>query len=333
MFRLTLKSLSLFFRQMGTMLEAGVPVRRALSTVRRVARGRVRRIADEIAEDLAAGRALAESIERRGAAFPPLARQLVHVGERAGALEPVFLSLADFFELLRSLYRRVLAKMALPLIQFYLAVGIVALVAWIRGSFIAQTEASGAALAGGAPLRILAFGWGLPPAIFFAYFFFTRTLGGARIVHEAVLRLPVLNRLARAFAVARFSWCMSLCSDAGMNVLDSLAMSLDATGNAAFAGRKGRAAARISAGGRISEALAETELFRPEYLEIVSVGEESGKLSETFRHQAGQHFEDAKMGANALGMAVAGLVWVAVAGFIVFQIFSMAAGYLQAIQV
>lgn len=334
MFRLSLKSLSLFFRQMGSMLEAGVPVRRALDTIRRVGRGRLRKVTVEVAEDIGGGHTLAESLQRRGAAFPPLACNLVRVGEQAGALEPVFISLADFFELLRALYRRVLGKMALPLIQFYLAIGVLALVAWIRSTFL-QVGAEGMATlrTGWSPTRILVVGWGLPPFVFFAYYFFTRTLGGARVFHEVVLRLPVLNRLARAFAVARFSWCMAICTEAGMGALDSLDMSLEATGNAVFAGRKGRALARISSGGRMSEALADMGLFSPEYLEIVSVAEEAGKQSESFRHQAGVHFENAKMGANALGMALAGLVWVAVAVFIIIQIFTFAQQYLQAIQI
>ncbi len=327
MFRLSTKALILFCHQLGVMTEAGVPLRRALATLRRVSRGSLRRVTGAISDDLAAGRTFTEAIDRCGRAFPVLARNLVLVGERTGNLEEVLKGLSEYYELQQRIIRRMLSKMILPLLQYVFAIAVLAAVAWIRQSLLDQPPKGFL----GSPLGILAVGWGLLPGGWLAYLLVTRVLGGARPVHEFLLRIPVLRRVMRSFAIGRFSWCMALCMDSAVSVRDALALSLRATGNRAFAARERAISGKVASGGTLSEALAETRLFPLEFIEIVAVGEESGKLSESFRRQADNHFEDAGASATALAMVAAGALWVLVAAFIVYQIFLMFSQYLQAL--
>ena len=331
--RLDLKSLGLFCRQLGTMLDAGVPLRRSLGSLHRLARGGLRKLVTEISSDVAEGASFAESLKHRGRAFPPLTLNLVNVGERTGNLEAVLLSLADYYDMLRGIFKRVMSKMALPLLQYIAAIGVLAIAKWLRQSFLPaeSREASTGFL--DTPLALLLIGWGVLPGAYLAYLFVTRTLGGARTVHEVLLKIPVLHKLMRAFALGRFCWCMSLCVDSGVSIHDSLKLSLSATDNAAFVGRTERITEHLRGGHSLRDSLEAGGLFPVDFLEIVQVAEESGKLTESMRHQADQHFENAKMGANAVGMAASGLVWLCVAAFIIYQIFKFAVVYINALQI
>lgn len=329
MFRLSLKSLILFCHQLGVMTSAGVPLRRALATLQRLGRGRLRRVTRDIADDIGAGHTFAQAIERRGRAFPALARNLVVVGEATGNLDDVLKQLADYYEMQRSILKQMLSKMILPIIQYLAAIGVLAIVAWIRQTFMNQPPAGFF----GSPTGILVVGWGVVPGVWVGYLVVTRTLGGARPVHEILLQIPLLRRAMRSFAVGRFAWCMALCVESAVRIVDALRLSLKATGNQAFAARERAIVDRVKGGATVAGSLAETRLFPVEFIEIASVGEESGKLSESFRHQAKLYFEDARASASALATLASGLVWVLIAGFIIYQIFLMAGAYLRALPI
>ena len=321
--RLSLKRLALFSRQLGNMVGAGIPLRRALGTLRKTARGRVGRTIERIADDVSQGHSFSDAVNARGNDFPPLMQSLIHVGEETGSLDIVLDRLADYYEMQRNLMRRLVGRLILPCLQYLAAVLVVALATMVASMLPTGGNPFGVGLP---PYAILALGWGLVPAAWLVYLFFTRYLGGARPIHELALRLPIVGHLMRTFAVGRFSWCMSLCTNSGMGVFDAAGMSLAATANAAFAGRSARVQQDLRGGCTLYEALTHAELFPVEFLEIVDVAEQSGSLTDSLERASRQYFEDAERGAQAMASAVGWLIWVLIAIFIIIMIFRVASG-------
>ena len=108
-------------------------------------------------------------------------------------------------------------------------------------------------------------------------------------------------------------------------------LSFRATSNAAFTERLDRAVVLVKQGDELTAALTATGLFPEEFQHVLFVGEESGRLTEVLRQQADYYHDEAGRRMKALTAALAWLVWLIVAGFIITFIFRLALAYLGAI--
>jgi len=114
-------------RNLSTLLDAGVPVTRALSVLTSQApAGRIRQALQRVAADVDAGATLAEAFEARGL-FPGLFVLLVGVGEESGALERALAELVRFYEFQQRIRQTLIANLALPVIQYVVAVAVISL--------------------------------------------------------------------------------------------------------------------------------------------------------------------------------------------------------------
>ena len=127
--------------------------------------------------------------------------------------------------------------------------------------------------------------------------------------------------------MARFSWAFALTQQAGMPIGPSLDASLKATANGSFAAAAPQVIGMVQGGEDLSEALAATNLFPVEYLELVRVGEATGTVPETLERLSPQLEEQARRSLAALTGTLAWMIWALVAimiVFIVFRIFMIA---------
>jgi type IV pilus assembly protein PilC len=160
-------------------------------------------------------------------------------------------------------------------------------------------------------------------AICGAYYVAAVTFRQKRFLDGLLLRIPVVGGCLRSFAIARFSWAFSLTQQTGMPMSRSLELSLRATGNGAFMGASPAVCSQVMQGDELGEALDATGLFPEEYLHIVHVAETSGTVPEALERLSPQFEEQARRSLQALASVVGWLVWVAVAGLIIFIIFSV----------
>jgi len=324
--RLGLKNLGGFSRQLATMLNAGLPIRRALAVVEKSARPPTKGIYQRVGMAIEQGDSFSQALEREGRAFPPLYIRLVHMGEVVGSLDKVLLRLAEYYDFVRAVWRKLFTRLVYPLIQFWALIGVLSLLAYIRSMILPNGN--------GSPrdaLIILCTGI----AIFFgpilAYFALTRSLSGLRVTHEFLLRVPVVGNVFRTLAVARFCWSMELMTDSGVNIFNAIQWSMDATANGAFEGRTPAIVQRIKDGLPLSKSLELSGLFPPECIEMVAVAEESGSMPETFKRLAKNYFEQADTALSALVTALTWLIWASVAAVIVYNIFKLAMVYINAL--
>lgn len=327
MFRLSLKSLALFFHQIGVMIAAGVPLVRTLKTMARTCRGRLQRIATRLVEAIEQGEDLTTAMAREGSAFPRMSLTLVEVGERTGNLESCCEGISAYYQRMRQIVRRFIGRITPPLLQYLAAVAILGGVKWIAQSFISGSPLAASSGFYDTPAGILILGWGAIPMLLVVYMLVTRLIGGARVVHEVILHLPVLSKLMRHFSLGRFYWAMSFGWRAGMGVIECVQLGLRASGNAAFEARSERVLPVLEEGVRLGEALSLSGLIPTMDMEMIAVGEESGNLDDTFARLADQHFEDGDLAAEIFAKFLSMFVWAVVAVFIIINIFKFASMY------
>ncbi len=325
MFGLSRKDLIRLCHDLGTMLDAGLPVTRALSVLcEQSPASRLGRIAARATGRVNAGESLAEAFEHSGP-FPPLLIQLVDAGERSGTLERTLRELQRYFEFRRRTWRSFLAQIALPVLQYVVAIAVVAFVSYILGMLTGQRRFGG-------PTVVLAVGYGGPLVLIAAYVAASNLLGALRLFHEAALQLPVVGYVMRSMALARFSLVLYLMYEAGLPIGEALRRSFDATGNRAFAARGRRVAKAVGEGATLAEAIGESRLFPAQYTHIIEIAEQSGKLSERLDWLARHHAARAEESLSVLGKALGWLVWAGVAAVIIYFIVSIFMGYVSAIQ-
>jgi type IV pilus assembly protein PilC len=334
-----LASLSMFCRSLGTMLESGVPLLKALSVIGKQQRSeKARRILENVHDELRKGSDIATALREHGTYFPELLVDMVNVAEQTGSLPEVLAGLASHYENLERVKRMFLGAIAWPVIQLVAAVFIIAGMILVLG-WVSQSQPGeggfdplGFGLKGemGA-LLWLTYCFGSAFAMGVIYFLLVRGFRQASFVHGLLLQIPIVGHCMRSFSIARFSWAYALTQQAGMDIKPSLEASFKATGNGAFAAASPQVVAMVMAGEEFVDAVAATGLFPRQFIEMVRVGESSGTVPETLQRLSPQFEDEARRSLAALTMLLGGLVWAMVAGMIIFLIFRLAMFYVNRI--
>lgn len=332
--RVPIKTLAILARQLGTLLEAGVALTRALEvTAAKVMHPPTRAVVREVIEHVKSGHDIASALQSFGDFFPTLFVDMVSVAEETGMLPEVLLHLAEHYENNQRLKRETINGMTWPFIQFVAAVGIIGLLIFIWGLLPSSKD--------GPDMSQLTFGlkgpvgsmiwfgfcFGSVAAVWFLYFLLQRAMGAKRIVDPILIKIPILGHCLRSFAIARFSWAFYLTQQSGMPITRSLASSLKATGNGAYWNFIGDMQHNITAGMSLTETFAETRLFPIEYIEMVAVAEESGTVPEALHRLSPEFEESARRSLKLLTRALSVLVWLLVAGFIIYFVISFVLFY------
>jgi type IV pilus assembly protein PilC len=330
--RIPNRPLSDVCRHLATMLHSGVPILTALRTTgKNASHPRVRRALEGIETDLRRGQDFASAVACREE-FPPLAAEMIGVAEQTGQLPEILRHLAEHYDNLVKMRRMFVTAIAWPAFQLVAAILIVALLILILGIIAdarGQTiDVLGWGLIGprGA-LLWLAMTFGSLFSLWFVYKLVSTSAAGKRTLDPLLLRIPVVGRCLRSFALSRFSWALSLTQQTGMGLDQCLDVSLRATSNGAYLAEIPRVVAMVRAGEELADTLRATGLFPEDYLQMISVADASGTVPETLDRLSPELQADARRSLSALVVAAGWLIWMLVAAFIIFLIFSLAAFY------
>jgi type IV pilus assembly protein PilC len=337
--RLPLSSLIELCRALRHQLGAGLTLRDVFR--HQAARGAagVRPLAGRIAEGLARGGDLEGALKREAGAFPPLFLALTSVGEQTGMLPEVFGELEKYYVRQQRLRRQFLAQSAWPLVQFFLAIFVVAGLILILGLLPqSQTPAGkpydplGLGLAGpGGALAFLGAVFGVLLALGGLYLLATRALRGRAAVDTFLLGLPAVGPCLRALALARFCVALRLTFETAMPTTRALRLALRATGNHAFMEDSEAIEASVRTGHDLTVSVGQSGRFPQDFQNILAVAEESGRLTEVLREQAEYYHEEAGRRLTVLTTLASYGVWFIVGGLIIFVIFRLFGSYLDLI--
>ncbi len=329
----------MFCSSLGTMLDSGVPLLKALSVISKQQRSaNARRILENVHDELRKGSDLAAAMREHGTWFPELLVDMVSVAEQTGSLPEVLAGLAAHYENLERVRRMFLGAIAWPVIQLLAAVfiiaGLILILGWVSESNpgAASFDPLGFGLRGGTGALIwLTYCFGSAFALGVIYFLLVRGFRQASFVHGFLLKVPIVGHCMRSFAIARFAWAYALTQQAGMDITPSLEAAFKATGNGAFAAAGPQMIAMVMEGEEFVDSVAATGLFPRQFIEMVRVGESSGTVPETLQRLSPQFEDDARRSLSALTMLLSGGVWMMVAGMIIFLIFRLAMFYVNMI--
>lgn len=334
--KLSLKSAANVCGSMSTMLESGIEIRRAFKLAAdKVGDRRCREALAEINLEIRKGEDVSSAMRKQGDYFPDLLVDMVAVAEQTGMLPEVLAQLSRHYENNLSLRKTFLASIAWPAFQFIAAIFVIAILIVVLG-VVGETT-------GSMDMTFLVFGlsgmtgamiwlgsvFGGFALLFFGYQVATRLFNAKKYFDPVFLKVPVLGKCLRSFAIARFSWAFSLTQQTGMPVHQSLEASLRATTNGAFIAATPRICELVQSGSSLTEALAAPGLFPNDYIEMVDVAETSGTVPEALMRLSPQFEDQARRSLRALTAAIAVLVWLCVAGFIVFFIFRFILWYVN----
>ncbi len=337
--RLSLGSLIELCRAMRHYLSAGLMLRDAFRQQSKLGDAAVRPVAQRIADELEQGHDLQHALEGEAGKFPPMMLALAGVGEKTGMLPEVFGELERYFVRQQALRRQFLASTAWPIFQFVIAVLVVAGFILVLGLLPEAVMPNGKRYD---PLGLGLFGTGgaliflAGVATFFAglcvfYLLVTRVLGRGATVATLLLKVPILGRCLRALALARFCLALRLTLETAMPTREAVALSLRATGNEAFVGQIKTVQQAVRRGDDLTLALAQANLFPSDFLNILTVGETSGRFDDVLQHQSDHYHDEAGRRLIALTFAASLLVWLFVGVLIVIGIFRIALTYLNII--
>lgn len=280
---LPLKKKAFFFRELATMVDAGVGIVKA---TRMAGQHSVPKIAEALAKALEDGGSLSGVLGRYPYYFGDFELALVAAGEAGGTLDQRLKDLATTLEAQYELRQKVISKLWYPLLVLHALVFLPTMPLMVL---------HGPATYAAATLGVLVPAWLL---VFLAYAAYR--LGGQnsgiRAGFDRLLGLvPILGGSLRTLGAARFLECLSQLYQAGMPVNRCLVLAARSSGNAVMAERLEPAAKLVDSGLTLTQALAATRALPPLALQMLETGEESGRMPEllaktaSYMHQEVEH--------------------------------------------
>lgn len=325
--RLPLVTMIPFCRALRHQLEAGLTLAQAMKMQATKGPLQIRPIAKRIATQLAEGHSLRDALREERDSFPPLFMTITAVAEETGKLPEVLRELEAYFELQVQLWRKFLAMIAWPAIQFVLAILVLAALIWILGMIPTGMDGKPTitvfGLHGETHAILWLFGWALFLAGLFGGYWVSKEVFRSGAVDRFLIHVPVIGGCMRTLAIGRFSMGMALTLEAGVPTPDAAQLSLYATGNGAFDVEGKKVARLLREGQTLAWSLRESTLFPEEFLLAVENAEESGTEPEVFNRLAQQYHEKGTTALKMLAWAATGIVWFLVVAVLIYFIFSL----------
>ncbi len=275
--------------QLTTMMEGGVPITEALTTISEdIQNVQLRVTLEEICSQVKTGETFADSVSQFPRVFSPLAQAMILAGEAGGSLPTVLTRLAQHYESRDRLTRKVKGAMAYPIFVIFFIGLIVAIVATfiiprfriifdqINGELpiFTQVFMTGYDFMMGHILFVLA---GLA-AVVMAAVAYGKTEGGHWFFSRLVLRIPLIGRILQQSFVCIFCRTMSTLLGAGVSILEALDILSGMTKNDVIKDAVVSSRELIVAGSNISQSMTKRGFFPSMLVKMVQVGEQSGAL-------------------------------------------------------
>ncbi|MBK9189731.1 MAG: type II secretion system F family protein [Phycisphaerales bacterium] len=328
-------------RELATALQAGLPLVQSLRTLARQGRaGRQREMLETMIEQVEHGKSLADAMQSWGKPFSDLTVSLARAGEVSGRLPEILAQAADLLDRDLKLRRSVVSATLYPMILGVLLVVAIIIVVTVIVPRILE-PLKGAAIEMPLPTRIVQgvahfFGglwWGVIPgwlviipaaalAVWACMRYYASPEGRMK-VDMTLLRVPVLGRLLRDVAVARFTRTLGTLTQAGIPVLTSLRVVKATLGNRAMEHVMDDVAEQVAAGRTIADPMERSGYFPPMLVQIVNLGERSGKLDELLSQAAGAFEDRTEQSVKVFTTVLPPLLVVIMAGVVGFVVMAV----------
>ena len=301
-------------RQLATLLDAGLPLVRALRTLERQAKGNppLRRVLGDLANAVEGGSTFSEALAAHSKSFNKLYVNMVRAGEASGAMETVLNRLAEFMEKAQRIRGKVKSAMVYPVIVLTIAMAITSgLMIFIVPKFakIFDEMLPGEPLPGLTQMVIGISNFMVDRAgvMFGGIFAFVvvikllkKTRPGAFLFDLIMIKTPPINQLTIKATVARFCRTLGTLMQSGVAVLQALQIVRDTAGNELVARAIQTVHDAVKEGEGMSRPLEQSSVFPGMVVSMIEVGEETGALPEMLNRIADVYEEEVDRAVEAL---------------------------------
>ena len=309
--KIKVKEISIFCRQMYTMLDAGVPLINALNLMStQVTNKHLVEIVKVLEEDVRKGEMLSNSMRKFPEAFPTLLTSMVESGEASGNLDEMFLRMSTHFEKENKINNKVKAAMIYPIILACVGVAALAVVMiFVMPTFVSLFESSGSELPFATRLLIgisdfmanhFIIVLAILVAIIAGIIIFSKTESGIYFFAKLKITFPLIKDLNRKMIVSRFTRTLSTLLASGVSLVESLPIVSAVLNNVIAEDEVLRIRERVVKGEGLSTPIEECELFPPMLSSMVRIGEESGALDDMLNKTADFYDEEVEQAIQTL---------------------------------
>ena len=294
---------SVFTRQMATMMKAGVPLVQSFDIVAEGAdKESLRELINNIREDVSAGLSFGASLRKHPKYFDNLFCSLVEAGEQAGALETMLDRIATYKEKTEALKAKIKKALTYPTAVVVVAVVVTGILLIKVVPTFAQTFTGFGAELPAFTLFVLGLSelaqeWWLIWLVGFIVAFFCfkeakrRSPKFEAALDKYSLKIPIVGNIMYEAIIARFARTLSTTFAAGVPLVDALNSVAGASGNSVYRDAILKVRDDVTTGIQLNHALRATGRFPVLLLQMASIGEESGALDEMLE-KAAVHYEE-----------------------------------------
>ncbi len=309
--KVTIKDLSLFANQFGTILRAGISLIECLDILRKQTENKtLAEVIDTMFEDVQKGVTLSKSMESHKKVFPDIFINMVVSAEVSGQLDLVMKRMAEHFEKEFKLNSKIKGAMIYPIILISVSVLVtVFLLVMVLPTFVSMFSDFGVPL----PLltrTLLNVGeffqkyWYLVFGIIFIIVFlfkrFINTAEGRLKFDDIKLSLPIFGKVNKKVATTRFARSLSTMINSGISIIEAMELVSKVVGNERISKGIMEAIEKTKKGNGVAEPLNELKIFPPMLTSMIRIGEETGNMQTMLETTADFYDEEVEVSIEAM---------------------------------
>lgn len=322
-----------FTRQLSTMISAGLPLTESLSILKVQSPPAMSEVVGKVQRGVEEGLTLTEALKQSSDVFPDVYIALVKAGESAGVLDNVLKRLALNMEKQRDFRNKTKGALTYPIIILLgmvavttiMMIFVVPRMTQMYKDFGAELPWMTKVLIGTSDFMVkfwyllfLGVGAGI-------YFFrkWSSTEAGALIVERTLFKLPIVGPLKTKIVLTEFTRTMGLLVGSGVSILNSLKITADALGSKMHRAKLLEVAEKVEKGQSLGVTLVGVDIFPPIIPQMISVGEQTGKVDEILSKLSDYFEQESEAGVKTLTTAIEPLIMVVMGvgvGFLVMAV-------------
>jgi len=330
---ITSRDVIAFTRQLAAMLNAGLPITKSLDLIKKQVKPAMEKIIDSIQSSVEGGQSLYDALLVYDEIFSPLYLSLVRAGELAGVLGTVLDQLSNNMQRSEDFKAKVKSAMLYPAIVL-VAMFIVSLImvffvmpqmAQLYSEFEADLPLTTSLMINGS--EFIRIHWYLLILLIAALgatiIYFIKSDNGKTYFDTNILKLPIIGQLQHKIISTNVIRTLALLNNAGVSIVESLEIVSKAAGNRVYEKGIIEASKKVEKGVSLGVSFGVLDLFPEMIIQMMTVGEETGKLAEMLEKAAVQFEKETLMSLKSLTSAIEPTLIIVlgiVVGFMVISI-------------
>ena len=301
--RITQADITVFTRQLATMMKAGLPLMQAFDIVAKGhSNASMTKLLMDIRGDIEQGTSMADAFAKHPKYFDRFYSNLVRAGEAGGVLESLLDKLATYKEKTQAIKKKVKSALTYPAAVLVVAIALViVMMMFVLPEFGKVYDGMGVALPALTQFMMnisdffVAYGWlviiGLIGSVVGFYQWLQRSPKLQKRVDALLLKMPIFGGIVRKATIARWARTTSTLFAAGVPLVETLYSVAGASGNIIYEEATQEIRSKVNQGISLTSGMVATDLFPNMMVQMASIGEESGALDDML-NKAAEFYED-----------------------------------------